>query len=337
VKLIKGLFNLSFLISLESDRTMTKLIKVFAIALILVSFSIIHVSGDSVSWSPPVKNEVSWHPSPYFYEKADPVTYIENDSIEMTPHYSGPFNGLMTYIEISKYNKTVKEIKGYMIEEWNESYVKYRPYGEPVHVYRISNASYDKYSSEVRTELSIQFELELTRFGERIIEARNKKDFSFLDDYYVGYEEKTMGDIRTAFKDLGVTPVTMNQGKANKASFNINLGEENRRTNVNLDVELDKITNNYAVAKGKFGSHSVSWSVSSFSDWESVTATHSGTVIGGDMLRMSPDVDIPYDTGSGTSGALKYVDSSENNYTTAADSFIVDAGAIGDLYDGLNV
>jgi len=85
------------------------------------------------SFSPPVVNRFSWHPTPYVRRAGPPENYVETENLLVEPSYKTTANATLENVEI--YDNTggskalIDAIPAYQVVEENDTFVEYRPPG----------------------------------------------------------------------------------------------------------------------------------------------------------------------------------------------------------------
>jgi len=248
-----------------------------------VAYSVHEPAKAGRSFSPSVRNTFSWRPTDTIQKKGPLENYVENQGenirIESYP----------TYVEVLRDENFANDNYQYVIEnipdDWivseNSTFVEFEPPGKPVWVWDMNviqeNVLGRFRKSGPASVYKIQFTVKPNNVTRAVEGAYENLDASiFNSDYYYRGREADLTDISALENELEEIPVHASVGSFENAVTRpitpptgggrnwIDLGGSNKIT---LTVSLNKKSAGYACASGKLGSHSISWTVSSSTDW----------------------------------------------------------------------
>jgi len=231
--------------------------------------------SDSLSWSPRVRNEFTWSADSFIQRKAPPESYVETENLLVEPNYTLTTLDNVEIYDNSGNNKVlIDTIPAYQVVEENETFVKYRPPGKNVYLFTIENVRINGRKPPFHTEKkldnpAISLDVRLSDFGRRLIEAINHPTnfMPYLDNYYLtGLDSVSLANLRDLYSELDNLPVYQG-GSLKKEVSDFDLSLSNESAGIEFKSELKNRNPPFALARGKLGSHSLSWSVSSQTDW----------------------------------------------------------------------
>jgi len=240
--------------------------------------------SSSLSWSPRVKNDFTWRADSFVQRKAPPENYMETENLLVKPNYKTLANVLLENVEIydnSGKNKVlIDTIPAYQVVKENENFVKYRPPGRNVYLFTIENVRINGkkppfYTKKKLDNPTVSLDVRLSDFGRGLIRAINHPTnfLPYLDDYYLkGFDSVSLANLKELYSELDNLPVYQG-GSLKKKVSNFDLSLNDRATRFKFGVDLKNRNPSFAYASGKLGSHSISWSVSSSTDWWSASET----------------------------------------------------------------
>jgi len=152
--------------------------------------------------------------------------------------------------------------------------VKYRPPGKNVYLFTIENVRINGkkppfYTKKKLDNPTVSLDIRLSDFGRGLIKAINHPTnfLPYLDNYYLaGFNNVSLTNLKDLYSELDSLPVYQG-GSLKKEVGNFNLSLGNESAGIEFKAELKNRNPSFAYASGKLGSHSISWSVSSQTDW----------------------------------------------------------------------
>jgi len=254
------------------------------------------------SFSPPVRNTFSWHPTPYIKRVGPKENYVEKDNIEIVPYprdWNSLLGGRLKYVEVWDIRGTPTENDDVLLEniprwqisprgmqvldsglEVTENFVSFRPPGKSVYLFTLENVKINGRKPPFRTEHllknpNVSFDVKLSRFGKGLIRATEHPTnfLPYIENYYfVGLENFSFSKLKDMFSRLKLLagefdylPV-YHHGKLLE-NIKCGLSLTNHEAHFGFSVSLEEKHKGLACASGKLGSHSISWTVSSSTDW----------------------------------------------------------------------
>jgi len=227
------------------------------------------------SFSPPVINRFSWHPTPYVRRAGPPENYVETENLLVEPNYT--LNNLdnVEIYDNSRGNKIlIDTIPAYQVTKENGTFVKYRPPGKNTYLFTIENVRINGreppfHTRNILDNPQVSFDVKLSNFGEKLKKTVANSNPSFLENYYItGFGNIGPGDVDKLSgltNELEFLPIYQDGSLLENAKCSLSLTDQ--ATSLSFGVSLDERNPGYASASGRLGSHSISWSVSSSTDW----------------------------------------------------------------------
>jgi len=311
-----------------------------------VAYSVHEPAKAGRSFSPSVRNTFSWRPTDTIQKKGPLENYVENQGenirIESYP----------TYVEVLRDENFANDNYQYVIEnipdDWivseNSTFVEFEPPGKPVWVWDMNviqeNVLGRFKKSGPASVYKVQFTVKPNDVTRAVEGAYENLDASiFNSDYYYKRREADLTDISALENELEEIPVHASVGSFENAVTRpitpptgggrnwIDLGGSNKIT---LTINLNKQNPGYALASGRLGSHSLSWTASSSTDWWSnsspsendvrTTIDNTGNlVLSGENAALWMPLDN-FPSGFGSTDNTVYDLTSLNNNGTAYDN-----------------
>jgi len=260
--------------------TLSSLLVVFFLCLLPIPAS---YAQEHKTFSPPVRNTFSWHPTPYVRRAGPPENYVETENLLVEPSYETSLKQVLDNVEI--YDNTggskalIDAIPAYQVVKENGTFVRYRPPSKNVYLFTIENVRINGREPPFHTEkllnnATVSLDVRLSDFGKKLIKSVSNSNPFHLENYYItGFGSISPDDISKLgdfASDLDNLPVYQG-GSLKKKVSNFDLSLDNSTTDFEFEANLENQNAGYACASGRLGSHSISWTVSSQTDWESVT------------------------------------------------------------------
>jgi len=273
---------------------LSSLLVVFFLCLLPIPAS---YAQEHKTFSPPVINRFSWRPSSYFRKKGPVENYDErtDNSIDVASNISSSLLGTESgYVEVwrldNQGNRTrlLDNIPAKWVQpndpsqaenySYSENYVVFRKPAEPISLISIDNVEINGRESPFHTEsklsdVNLSFDVSLSPLGRDLKKCLRDLTLDYFYDNYYLNANLSLDLLTNIGDDLSILPINSTCGSIGRENVDVGLSLSNESASFTLSGSLKSINKGFSKLGGIFGSHSISWTVSSQTDWSSVTDT----------------------------------------------------------------
>jgi len=176
-------------------------------------------------------------------------------------------------------------------ENYSENYVVFREPAEPISLISIDNVEINGGRPPFHTEnklsdVNLSFDVFLSSLGKDLKKCLRDLTLDYFYDNYYLDNELSLDLLSNIDNDLSTLPVESNFGSIGRENVDIGLSLDNESASFTLSGSLEPIHKGFSKLEGVFGSHSISWTVSSATDWSDNTATSENVATGSGSLEL---------------------------------------------------
>jgi len=324
-----------------------------------VAYSVHKSAKKGRSFTPLVKNTFSWHPTPYIKRVGPKENYVEKDNIEVIPYPRSLLGGRLKYVEVWDNRGTENKSDDVLLENiprWQispkglqvtdgdlevaENFVSFRPPGKSVYLFTLENVRINGrkppfHTRNILDNPQVSLDVKLSNFGGKLKKTVVNSNPSFLENYYItGLGNVGAGDVGKLsglVSELEYLPIYQDGDLLENAKCSLSLSKQ--EASLSFSANLKERHKGFACASGRLGSHSISWTVSSETDWWDSSSPSENdvrtTISSGQLELLGDNIDNGLYYSFDHAGGSTVVDLTSNNLeniTTTDDNVWYGAG-----------